>query len=302
MDPPEVIREPSPQPAPRDASPPPSAGASEPALNFAPTTSTLPETAAPAQSEEQPPAPPLPMDPPEVIREPSPEPPPRDTSPAPMASQVSESVAQATSNADEGRWKAMPPPPISDIPLLLAASDAPPVISQPSDSVEVPQTVIAAPVPEFAPTISAPPVPSRSNAASSQPASITLNERPRRQAESDAAKQIVSQANQLQRQNNFEGAHALYTNALLHARNDELRAAIYFNRGIALARMERWEESLMDANECVKINPTWPRGAECQGTALEGLGRLPEALAAFGTALDLEPDNEVRLSLQSCYM
>jgi hypothetical protein len=63
--------------------------------------------------------------------------------------------------------------------------------------------------------------------------------------------------------------------------------------------MKRWEESLEDANECVKINPTWPRGAECQGTALEGLGRLQEALAAFGTALRLEPGNEVRLCSRS---
>ena len=244
---------------------------------------------------------------------------PRDASPPPVASHVFGSVAQAElrteSNASSGRFKAQPPPSISD---ERTASPAPPVISQPTDSVETvvagpvadlaptiyapPESVVATPAADFPPTISAPPVPSRSNAASADPASITLNERPRRQAESDEAKQLVSQANSLQRQNNFEGAHALYTNALLHARNDELRAAIYFNRGIALARMERWEESLMDANECVKINPTWPRGAECQGTALEGLGRLPEALAAFGTALDLEPDNEVRLSLQSCYM
>ena len=118
-------------------------------------------------------------------------------------------------------------------------------------------------------------------------------------AETDEAKRIVSQANQLQRQNNFQEAHELYTNALWHARNDELRSAIFFNRSVVLARMKRWEESLEDANECVKINPTWPRGAECQGTALEGLGRLQEALAAFGTALGLEPGNEVRLCLRS---
>ena len=117
-------------------------------------------------------------------------------------------------------------------------------------------------------------------------------------AEIDEAKRLVSQANQLQRQNKFQEAHELYTNALRHVRNDELRSAIFFNRSVALARMKRWEESLEDANECVKINPTWARGAECQGTALEGLGRLQEALVAFGTALGLEPDNEVRLCLQ----
>jgi len=107
-------------------------------------------------------------------------------------------------------------------------------------------------------------------------------------AETDEAKRIVSQANQLQRENNFQGAHELYTDALRHARNDELRSAIFFNRSVALARMKRWEESLEDANECVQINPTWPRGAECQGTALEGLGRLQEALDRNGNKKLLE--------------
>ena len=120
-----------------------------------------------------------------------------------------------------------------------------------------------------------------------------------RQAESAEAKTLVSRANASQREGDFADALVLYTQALEKARNTDLQSAVYFNRSVALARMFRWEEALQDANECVKINPNWPRGPECQGTALEGLGRLPEALAAFENALALEPGNQVSSCLQS---
>jgi C-terminal processing protease CtpA/Prc len=110
--------------------------------------------------------------------------------------------------------------------------------------------------------------------------------------EIETAEQLVGQANSHQRQNDFDKAIALYTKALDHDMDNDLRSAIFFNRSVALAKTQRWEESLQDANECARINPSWMRGAECQGTALEGLGRLHEALAAFETAQQLDPNNE----------
>lgn len=120
---------------------------------------------------------------------------------------------------------------------------------------------------------------------------------PNKQGENEEAKTLVSRANASQREGNFEGAIVLYTQALEKARSTD-QSAVLFNRSVALARMFRWEEALQDANECVKFNPNWSRGPQCQGTALEGLGRLPEALAAFETALALEPGNQVSSCLR----
>ena len=143
-------------------------------------------------------------------------------------------------------------------------------------------------IPETAPAPeAAPPSNSGPELPSIPPAQTSM------QATNDSkAKELVSEGNALQRQNHFEHAIAVYTQALGHACDHELKSAIFFNRSVALARIVRWEESLQDANECVRINPSWARGPECQGAALEGLGRLKEAMAAFETALALEPKNQ----------
>ena len=53
----------------------------------------------------------------------------------------------------------------------------------------------------------------------------------------------------------------------------------------------QWGLSLEDADSCVKLRPTWPRGHACRGAALEGMNRLQEALEAFTSAQDLSPSN-----------
>jgi tetratricopeptide (TPR) repeat protein len=49
------------------------------------------------------------------------------------------------------------------------------------------------------------------------------------------------------------------------------------------------------ARECVELRPEWPRSHWCKGSALEGVGRHGEALDAFKKALELDPENEVRI-------
>lgn len=53
----------------------------------------------------------------------------------------------------------------------------------------------------------------------------------------------------------------------------------------------QWDLALDDADKCVKLRPTWPRGHACRGAALEGMGRLEEALAAFEAAQRISPSN-----------
>ncbi|KAJ1480275.1 hypothetical protein T484DRAFT_1562123, partial [Baffinella frigidus] len=68
------------------------------------------------------------------------------------------------------------------------------------------------------------------------------------------------------------------------------------NRSSAFAHVGNWAGSLDDAENCIAIRPTWPRGHACKGAALEGLARHEDALAAFEVALELDP-NSVELSL-----
>jgi stress-induced-phosphoprotein 1 len=49
--------------------------------------------------------------------------------------------------------------------------------------------------------------------------------------------------------------------------------------------------ALNDAESCIQLRPTWPRGHACRGAALEGMDKLTEALESFKTAHKLSPSN-----------
>lgn len=72
-------------------------------------------------------------------------------------------------------------------------------------------------------------------------------------------------------------------------------------RSSAHAHMGQWSMALQDANACINIRPKWSRGHACRGAALEGLGRIEEALTAFQTAKEQDPSNHgVSLCLHGC--
>lgn len=48
------------------------------------------------------------------------------------------------------------------------------------------------------------------------------------------------------------------------------------NRSAARLALSDGEGALSDAQQCVTLNPGWPKGHFRQGAALESLGRLPE--------------------------
>ena len=63
------------------------------------------------------------------------------------------------------------------------------------------------------------------------------------------------------------------------------------NRSAAHARAGDWAKALDDADACVRHNAGWARGHSRRGTALEGLGRLDDAIAAHELVLTLEAGN-----------
>jgi len=225
----------------------------------------------------------------------------------PPAVTPTDSFSGLAQGADSAQHALTPPDSASGLHMAPSAHGASPTAAQLVSSESPPQTIMAEPTAgAFTPVVSNPPQPELSTPerfiterppdsmpnASQEVATVTT-QGSGKQPESEEAKRLVSKANNCQRQEDFEGAIVIYGQALEQARNTDLRSAILFNRSVALARLLRWEESLQDANVCVRINPNWPRGPECQGTALEGLGRLHEALAAFETARTLDPENRV---------
>jgi len=133
----------------------------------------------------------------------------------------------------------------------------------------------------------------------------------------EQATNLIVEGNSRQQDQDYEGALACYSAALRLSAEPDMTAAIYFNCSIANSYMQRFEDALKDAEECIRVNPVWARGFECQGTALEvrcfprgdgvaagrwfdadirmmngqGLGRLNEAKEAFEQALVYDPEN-----------
>lgn len=66
---------------------------------------------------------------------------------------------------------------------------------------------------------------------------------------------------------------------------------LHSNRSAAHARVGEWAKALADADECVSHNPAWARGYSRRASALEGLGKLDEAIAAHEKVLDIEANN-----------
>lgn len=52
---------------------------------------------------------------------------------------------------------------------------------------------------------------------------------------------------------------------------------LYSNRSACYTSLKKFSDALNDANECVKINPSWSKGYNRLGAAHLGLGDLDEA-------------------------
>ncbi len=85
----------------------------------------------------------------------------------------------------------------------------------------------------------------------------------------EQATNLIVEGNARQQEKDYEGALACYSSALQLSQEPDMTSAIYFNCSIANSYMERFEDALKDAEDCIRVNPAWPRGFECKGTALE---------------------------------
>ncbi|KAH3666876.1 hypothetical protein OGAPHI_003325 [Ogataea philodendri] len=71
---------------------------------------------------------------------------------------------------------------------------------------------------------------------------------------------------------------------------------LYSNRSACYASLKKYEEALKDAEECVKINPTWAKGYNRVAAAEYGLEKLDDAKKSYEKALELDPSNAMAKS------
>lgn len=87
----------------------------------------------------------------------------------------------------------------------------------------------------------------------------------------------------------FDKAIELFTKAIEAAPSPN--HVLYLNRSAAQALLKNYSQALADAEECVKINPSWAKGYNRVAAAEYGLGNLDEAKGAYAKALELDPSN-----------
>ena len=64
----------------------------------------------------------------------------------------------------------------------------------------------------------------------------------------------------------------------------------WYNRGIALGNLGRWEEAIASYDKALEIKPDDHEAWYNRGIALRNLGRLEEAIASYDKALEIKPD------------
>lgn len=86
----------------------------------------------------------------------------------------------------------------------------------------------------------------------------------------------------------YEDAVESFTKAIEESPNHVL----YSNRSAAYASLKKFEMAMADAEQVVKLSPTWAKGYSRLGAALHGLDKIKEAREAYEKGLEIDPNNE----------
>ena len=86
----------------------------------------------------------------------------------------------------------------------------------------------------------------------------------------------------------YQEAIDLFTKAIDCNPNDHV---FYSNRSGSYLNNGQYDEALQDAETCIKMNPTWPRGYQRKGSALFYLERVDEAINTYKEGLKVDPNN-----------
>ncbi|KAG8762569.1 Hsp90 cochaperone [Ceratobasidium sp. 423] len=93
----------------------------------------------------------------------------------------------------------------------------------------------------------------------------------------------------------YDEAIDLFTKAIAL---DPSNHVLFSNRSAAKAGKKLWLEALEDAEQCIKVNPTWSKGYARKGAALHGAQRWEEAIAAYEEGLAIEDSAALQKGLK----
>jgi tetratricopeptide (TPR) repeat protein len=100
--------------------------------------------------------------------------------------------------------------------------------------------------------------------------------------------QWVSYGKQLERQNQYEVAIAVYDKGLGHHPND---FRLWHERGLAFAKLQQFESALTSFDRAYRLRPNNPDLAHERGDTLLQLERYEDAIASYDIFLRYNPDN-----------
>lgn len=63
------------------------------------------------------------------------------------------------------------------------------------------------------------------------------------------------------------------------------------NSAACYIQLERWAEAEAAADKVIDLKPSWPRGYERKGKAMEGQGKMEEACQAYTKMIELQPSS-----------
>lgn len=105
-----------------------------------------------------------------------------------------------------------------------------------------------------------------------------------------SAEEFKKQGNAAFVAKDFEKAAELFSKAI--ESSETPNHVLYSNRSACYTSLKKFKEALEDAEECVKINPTWSKGYNRVGAAQYGLGNLDDAEKEYKKALEIDSSNK----------
>ncbi|XP_058106106.1 uncharacterized protein LOC131249376 isoform X3 [Magnolia sinica] len=107
-------------------------------------------------------------------------------------------------------------------------------------------------------------------------------------SEGESAASLKDEGNELFKAGNYLKAAALYTQAI---KKDPSNPTLYSNRSAAFLHLVKLNKALVDAETTITLNPQWEKGYFRKGCVLEAMERYDDAVAAFQSALQHNPQS-----------
>ncbi|ETK83281.1 hypothetical protein F441_11733 [Phytophthora nicotianae CJ01A1] len=106
-----------------------------------------------------------------------------------------------------------------------------------------------------------------------------------------AAEQAKTRGNRAFAAGLYSDAVACFSEALAVAPSDPNAHVFYSNRSAAQLKLNKADEALKDADQCIALKPNWAKGYSRRGSALYALGRYADAYRAYKDGLSHEASN-----------